>query len=348
MSLSSLKGSVGVGIQAAKGTPATTFAYFPTLNANVTGEQMAQNLPPEVGGTYFSRGAYKAGLRARGELAMIPRPDSVGWLLRSLFNAESQAISTDVDAAAVLLHDHVFTVGDTAAHPHKWLTVRRSVSGAYGEQMSDARVGSFRIEAAAAGVVQTSVQLLGGLHSEIPGEDVMAEDGPVFLTCSADVTEGGAPFIVDRISVEAGAQLSDNEFRVGSYYLDDITLLQRAVTIQADVRIKARDLVAKVYRNNAAAPAAGTLGAWSPVLYRSGIVLEFRTAEVVPQILRIEMPGVDFLTLPVQLSGAEIVRAQLSASVTLDVDNFDAADADSATLQPIKITLRNARTTLYA
>jgi hypothetical protein len=317
------------------------------LNANVTGEQMAQNLPPEVGGTFFSRGAYKAGLRSRGEIALLPRPNSIGWLLAGLFNAESQAISTDTAAAAALLHDHNFTVGDTSATPNKWLTVRRYVAGSYGEQMSDARVGSFRIEAAAANVVQTSVQLLGGIHSEIPGANIMADDEPTFITCNADVTEGGAPFVVDRISLEAGAQLSDNEFRVGSYYLDDITLLQRAVTIQADVRIKARDLFAKVYRNSAAAPAAGALGAWSPVLYRSGIVIELRTAEVVPQVLRIELPGVDFLTLPVQMSGAEIIRAQLSASVTLASDNFNPADAADAVLQPIKIMLRNSQTTAY-
>lgn len=342
MSLSSLKGAVGVGIQSARGTPATTLNYFPTLNANVTGEQMAQNLPPEVGGTYFSRGAYKAGLRSRGEVALLPRPNSIGWLLAGLFNRE--VVTADATSG---LNDHVFTVGDSLAYPNKWLTVRRMVNNAYGEQMEDARIGGFRVEIAAANVVQTSVQLIGGQHGEIVGADVYAPDEPVFITCNANVTEGGAPFIVDRIAIDMGAQLTDNEFRVGSYFLDDITLLQRQVTIQADVRIKSRDLFAKVYRNGGVAPVGPALGGWSPTLYRSAVVLEMSTSEIKPQILRIELPGVDFLTMPVQMSGAELIRAQLTASVTLSDDNFDVANPNGV-LQPIKITLRNERATIYS
>lgn len=343
MSLSSLKGGVGIGIQPAKGTLATNFVYIPTLNANITGEQMAQNLPPEVGGTYYSRGAYKAGLRSRGEVALLPRPSSIGYILAGLLNAETATL--DVPST---LTDHVFVSGDTAATPNKWLSIRRMVGNLYGEQMRDARIGSFRLEVAAANVVQASVQLLGGLHEEIPGADVLALDEEVFITCNADVTEGGAPFIVDRMSIEIGAQLTDNEFRVGSYFLDDITLLQRMVTIQADVRIKARDLFSKVYRNGGTAPVSNAApGQWSPVLYRSAVSLELRTAEVNPQILRIVCPGVDFLTMPVQMSGAELVRAQLSATVTLGADNFNAADANDPLLQPLLVTLRNARATTY-
>jgi hypothetical protein len=341
MSLSSLKGAVGVGFQSAKGAVAGTFEYMPALNGNITGEQMAQTLPPEVGGTLFSRGAYKAGVRSRGEVAVLPRANTIGYFLRSLFNAEA------VTVVGGGLYDHVFTVGDTNLTPNKWLSVRRMIGGLYGEQMRDARVGTFRVEAAAANVAQAQVQLLGGLYEEVPGADEASADDFVFLTCNADVTEGGAPFIVDRVSMEMGAQLTDNEFRVGSYFLDDITMLMRQASFQADVRIKSRDLVAKVYRNGAVAPTAGNVGAWSPVIYRSAVVLEMRTGEVAPQFLRIEMPGVDFLTIPVNLSGNELVRAQLQATVTLGADNFDPNDQTGA-LQPVKVTLRNKRATAYA
>jgi len=340
MSLSSLKGAVGVGIQAVKGTPAVGLTYFPTLNANVMGEQLAQNLPPEVGGSLFSRGAYKAGVRGRGEVAMLPRPDTFGYVLRGLFNAESVGVN-----GITALNDHVFTVGDTAATPAKWLTVRRYVGNLYGEEISDARIGSLRVEVAAANVVQASVHLLGGSYKQVAGADMGTDDEPVFLTCIADVTEGGAPFIVDRMSVEIGAQLTDNEFRVGSYYLDDITLLQRQVAIHADVRIKADDLYRKVYRNNAVG--IGT-GVWSPIIYRSAVKLTLKTAELVPQTFTIDLPGVDFLTLPVQMQGADLVRAQLTASVTLGNDNFDPADPSSVTLQPIIVTLSNGHAAVYA
>jgi hypothetical protein len=342
MSLSSLKGAIGVGFQSAKGAFASSYEYIPVLQADVQGEQMAQNLPPEVGGQLFARGSYKAGVRSKGQVTMLPRPNTVGYFLASIFNSEVVA------SAGGDLYDHTFTVSDVAATPPQWLCLRRMIGALWGEQMRDARVGTFRIEAAAANVAQAQVQLVGGLYEEIPTADVAASDDFVFLTCDADVTEGGVPFIVDRVSMDIGAQLTDNEFRVGSYFLDDITMLQRSAAFQADVRVKGREQWAKLYRNNGAQPTGGNVGAWSPVIYRSAVSLELRTAEVAPQFLRFTFPGVDFLTLPVALSGAELVRAQLTASVTLAADNFNPDNPVDATKQPITVVLRNKRATKYA
>jgi hypothetical protein len=303
---------------------------------------MAQNLPPEVGGAYYSRGAYKAGIRARGDLSLIPRPISIGWLIASFLHSETVGAA----AGAAGLYDHVFTPGDTIATPHKWLTVQRMVSTLYGEQMNNARVGSFRLEINAANIVQGSVNVLGAGWGETLGSNIVTADEPAFATCISSVNEGGAEFIVDRVALELGSQLTDNEFRVGSFFLDDITQLQRAVQIQMDVRIKRRDLLAKVYRNSAAAPGAGALGSWSPTIYRSSLSIRMNTAETATQYLQIDLPGVDFLTLPVGMAGAELVRAQLTASVSLSSDNFNPS-LPAGVLQPVTATLRNSKPTVY-
>lgn len=347
MGLSSLKSAIGVGLQSARGAAAANanMHYFPVLSANVTGEQLAQMLPPEVGGTLFSRGSYKAGVRGRGDATFLPRPNTVGFLLRSLFNHETVAAATGANSSG--LFDHRFYVGDSAAHTKRWMTMRRYVNNIYGEQIEDATVGGFRLEVAAASIAQAQVQMLGAKHSEIAGADQAAEDDQVFITCSASVSQGGLDFIVDRFSFDIGANLTDNEFRVGSYFLDEITLLQRMVSITADVRIKSRDLFAYVYRNGAAAPSGAALGAWDPVIYRTDVSLTLNTAETNPQQLILTLPAVDFLTLPVQVAGADLIRAQLTAQVTLGADNFDSDNLDSLTLQPIIVTLRNARATLH-
>ncbi len=347
MGLSSLKSAIGIGLQSARGAPAAEedMVYFPVLSGNITGEQLAQTLPPEVGGTLFSRGSYKAGIRGRGDATFLPRPNSVGYLLRSLFNRETVAAATGANSSG--LYDHRFYVGDTAAHTKRWATLRRYVNNIYGEQIEDATVGSFRLEVAAASIAQAQVQMLGARFSEIAGDDVASLDDQVFLTCNASVSQGGLDFIVDRFTFEIGAQLTDNEFRVGSYYLDEITLLQRMVQITADVRIKNRDLFAYVYRNGGVAPTGSALGAWSPVIYRTDVSLTLNTGETNPQQLKLELPGVDFLTLPVQVAGADLIRAQLTAQVTLGSDNFDANNQDSLTLQPIVVTLRNTSSALH-
>ncbi len=344
MSVSSLRSALGIGIQSAKGTPATSFTYVPVLNANLMGEQLAQTIPPEVGGSYFARGSYKAGLRARGDVAMVLRPGTIGWFLAGLFNTEALVTSGGVPAG---MTDHLFTVGDNAAN--KWLSFRRMIGSLYGEQMTDARVGSFRIEVAAANIANASVQLIGANHQEIasPG-NTYAADGPVFETCIATVELDAGPFIVDRLMIEIGQQLTDNEFHVGSFFLDDITTLQRAVTIQADVRVKDRSLMSKVYRNGAAAPSGSATGAWNPFIYTAPLKVVLNTSEAEPQQLTIDLASIDFLTFPVQVQGADLVRAQLSANVTLNDDNFDSSDPDGYAKQPVIVTLRNEKIDKYS
>lgn len=347
MGLSSLKSAIGIGLQSARGAPASeaNMHYFPVLSGNVTGEQLAQTLPPEVGGALFSRGSYKAGVRGRGDVTMLPRPNTIGYILRSLFNRETVAAATGANSSG--LYDHRFYVGDTANHTKRWATLRRYVNSIYGEQIEDATVGQFSLEVAAASIAQAQVQFLGARFSEVAGDDVATADAPVFLTCAATVSQGGLDFIVDRFTFQIGAQLTDNEFRVGSYFLDEITLLQRMVQITADVRIKSRDLFAYVYRNGAVAPTGSAVGDWSPVIYRTDVSLQLNTGEANPEYLKLELPGVDFLTLPVQVAGADLIRAQLTAQVTLAADNFDAENQDSLTLQPIIVTLRNTMAALH-
>jgi hypothetical protein len=355
MSLSAVRGAIGIAIQPAMGTTITddaAYIYLPTLNANLMGEQIAQPLPPEVGGSYISRGSYKAAVRGRGEIALIPRVNTIGYLLRSAFNGEAvtanAATGLDANNVQVNRHLHRFTARDNAAPI--WLSARRYVANALAEQITDCRVGMFRLEVAASNVANAAIQMLGRDTHEIPPADVYVPDGPVFLTAHAQVLSEGVEFIVDRMTIEIGLQLTDNEFRVGSYYLDDITALQRAVTVTCDVRVKSRDLWSKVYRYGGAAPAAGAIGSWSPIIYRAGMSLKlFSNAPVTgtapPQYLEIAMPALDFLTLPVQMAGAELVRAQLQTMVTLDDDNWAGHDA---AIQPISVDLMDDRATPYA
>jgi hypothetical protein len=344
MGISSLRGVVGVGIQSALGTPATSFTYFPALSANVTGEQIAQALPPEVGGSLFSRGSYKGGVLSRGEVSFVIRPNLVGPLLRSLF---AQETVTAVNGQTGRW-DHLFRVGDHLPAQRRWLTVRRYVGPVYGEQISDAAVGQFNIEVAATNVANATVQLVGRQWDEIAADpSISAATGDFFQATAASVQMGGNAFIVDRATISIGAELTDNEFTVGSYYLDEITMLRRMATITADVRIRNRDLMARVYRNNAAAPTGTGLGAWSPVIFRTSFTATFVTSENPPQQLVINFPSVDLLTLNVQMQGNELIRAQLQGNVSLTSTNYDAGNPGSDTLQPIFVTLRNNREDPY-
>lgn len=459
MGTSGTRGSFGVAIQSAVDAPAEIppSGYFPVNSSSMTNEQMAQPLPPEVGGTLFGRGAYKGGFRVRGETAFVPRVNTIGLLLRSLFNGEtvienSAADDVSTGSPTVYKHDHLFTVRDDL--DPMWLTVRRYVGGTIGEEMSDARVGSFRLDVAATNVVNATAQLLARGWRQIPPTPVPpAIDGDFFLSCVSQVYEdrgddtttivppwgrGDGPnpgetlptsMVVDRASVELGIQLTDNEFRIGAYALDDITALQRQAGVTMDVRLSRDDLFRKVYRNGksslytdptpvaasgdvsvthaldirnptmetqvrvrrtngavvvptisnetpntvtvtaAADDVGGTIevfnGSWEPAIYRGSMYLWLLTENAgtagpsmqeggvdltegdpygLRDQIRIEIPGIDFLAMPLSMQGGELVRAQLSASITLDSDNWVAHDS---VLQPIRVTLRNDHSVAY-
>jgi hypothetical protein len=84
MSRTAIIGNLGVGKQSVKGTAASSFTYLPATSINVNTQQQTQALPPEIGGTYFLRGAYKSNAAVAGDVSMILRPDGTGYLLDML------------------------------------------------------------------------------------------------------------------------------------------------------------------------------------------------------------------------------------------------------------------------
>lgn len=88
-SATAIIGNIGLGKQSAKGTPASSFLYLPALSINVNPQQQVQSLQPEIGGQYFTRGAYKSTVSAGGDIQVYARPDGMGYLLDMLCGSHS-------------------------------------------------------------------------------------------------------------------------------------------------------------------------------------------------------------------------------------------------------------------
>jgi hypothetical protein len=157
------------------------------------------------------------------------------------------------------------------------------------------------------------------------------DHSPKFQTCQAAITltqEGGATIStnankIERFSLNYANQLSNDESVVGSFYLQDVTLLQRTVTADMDFVVRDAELYKAVYLNGGAVGSA-----WNPQIYRGTLTLTLNSSVNIasttqPYQLVLNFPGLDFMMLPINLSGADLVRATLSTQVTLGPSGSD-------------------------
>ena len=328
MSRTAVIGVLGLAHQTAKGTANTSFTYVPATNLGVNANQQVQATPYEISGGYFQKTSYKTSVSAGGDTSIIARPDSFGHVLYAL---SGQDTVTPVPSQAGAF-SHVFTpFTPSASNELPWYTLYKNVSYLWANQFTDVKCAGVRFDVAARNLVNTQVSWYGITPTEVavPGAPPAADSGPVFQTCQGTVilhTEAGDANIsantnkLERVSLDFVNNLSaDQEFSVGSYVPDDVTLLSRSVNVSADIIIRDPDLVRAVYQN-------GGTGAWDPTVYRGHLNLTFNSSAVVPSTTQpyqfiIDLPGIDFLMMPVSLSSNQLIRATLSANVTLGAAN---------------------------
>ncbi len=326
----SIIGALALGTQSSKGNVATGFHWIPATSINLNPNQNTQALPPEIGGSYFIRSAYKAGVSTAGDVSVVMRPDGFGQLLYAMCGTD---VVTPVVAQSGAYSHAMTPFAPAASADLPWLTAIKDTAQMYQEQFLDTKLSMLRIEMAKQSVVNCSASFFGLVPSEVAVTDPTMrtfDNTPDFQTCVATVSfvneEGDASIsananLVERISLDFQNHLSEDEFVVGSFYAVDSTLLQRTVNISIDTVIRDPALIRAVYRN-------GGTGAWSPTIFRGHLHVSLLSTGLVPATtqpyqLDMDFPGIDFMAMPVPLNGAQLIRANLTAQVSLGTSGAD-------------------------
>jgi hypothetical protein len=331
MSVTSLAGGIGLGLQTAKGTVAPTVTYIPATQVDLNFEQNAEVYPFEVGGDYWQKDSYKSSVMGAGGFDALARPDTIGYMLKAFFGSCTSSAGPGPGTFS-----HVFvgrrtpnaTWGGDGMIP--WATLVKNLAGRMAEQHSDARCRSCRLNYPTANLVSYNAAYVAALPAEIAVPATMVFDAdPAFNTCTGQVsvgTSGGAAY--DRtdpvngnnakataITIDLQNQLSTDEFSIGSYYLDDVTLMSKTASVTYDLIMRDSRLWREVYRNGAAG-----VGAWDPALFSGQLTVISETAKPITGTtkgsLKVEIPKLDYLALPTGLSGNELVRISLRSQLT--------------------------------
>ena len=301
---------------------------MPATSVNLNPQQNAQTLPAEVGGDYFLRGAYKASVMMNGDIAFVARPSSLGDLLLMLCGVDT------VTNPSSGVYQHTFTPFTVSSgNDLPWYTAAKDTATLWGDQYTDTRLTSLRLDIPKASIMTGQASLVGITPQTVTSGSYgtkVFDTTPQFQTCIGSVSltpEGSGSnissnsIIVDRFSLTFNNNLSNDEFSVGSYYLAWITLLQRTVQADLDFTIRDSALYQAVYYNGNSIPTT-----WQPTLYRGTLSVTMTSAfniptTTTPYSVTFNFPGLDFLALPVGLQGADLVRATLSTQVTLGTNN---------------------------
>lgn len=332
MSRSALTGGLGIGRQSAKDSAVASgsLMYFPTTSIGLAPQQNAATLPAEIGGSYFLRGSYKASIAGGGDTAFVVRPTSMGNLLYAYAGVDTVTPVVGQSGA----YSHALTPFAPAAGVDlPWFTLLKNIANLTAEQYMNTKMRSLRIDVPKSAIATAQASWFATTPSSVAVPSSPTFDStPQFQSSVGSVSftqEGGGGNIsansvkMERFSFTMTNQLSEDEYSVGNLFPDDVTLLQKTLTIDADIIVRDTALYSAVYYNGASLPAS-----MSPILYRGTLLVTLTGNTNVPTTtqpyqLSLYYPGLDFLMMPISLQGADLVRATISTQVTLGPNGSD-------------------------
>src|SRR5690242_21374525 len=123
---------IGLAKQTGKGTPNTTDSQFDYLLFKEAAAGVIPSFLPldqECGGGAMLRNVIKVGVMSGGQLAIIPRPKTLGNFFYGITGAVNSVDGGDGST------EHEFTLGDQFDAP--WYTLRTAPGQLLGEQHAD-------------------------------------------------------------------------------------------------------------------------------------------------------------------------------------------------------------------
>lgn len=185
---------------------------------------------PEIGGGRDVRNAYLGAVAYSGDLELYPRVDSLATLLKAAFGSAAAVTTTGVTT-------HTITPSDSAQLP--FLSVQERIgSGLETYNYTDAVVNTIHLEADANGYLMGTAGLIARIQAAgvTPATDPNWDDGPLYVGTNITVTYNSVTLPAKSFSLDFNNQFEDDDFRLGSFFLGDLTPKRREVTASFSIR----------------------------------------------------------------------------------------------------------------
>ena len=314
MGFSSQSGHLGLKTQAAKGSYLDPGAVAPNDGVFVrfTSGSMGGNrellVPdPEIGAGRDIPDAALGPISFSGEFDAYARMEFLATILKGVMGAGASAVTTGVA-------EHVITPATTLP----WLSVEEVIGNGFETfRYTDAKVNTFHLEADAGGYLMTTFGLIAltQLADITPtgAGSQRVDTSPLLLGSNILVKYNGANLPAKSFSLDINNNLEDDDFRLGSLFLGDLTEKRREVTMGVTIRPNDSGMwKAAMYGSAAASSAQGGAAAKDDVQ----IVIESYEdipggTPATPYTLTFDVPQAIIAPFNVEPSGDDVIEHDL-------------------------------------
>lgn len=186
---------------------------------------------PEIGGGRDVVDALLGAVSFSGDYEFYARVDSFSTLLKAVLGTAAAPVTvTGVTT-------HTITPSDAASLPY--LSIEEKIgAGLETYQYTDGVVNTLHIEADANGYLMGTAGIIGAkqVGGATPTVSPVWDDTPMFVGTNITVTYNAVSLPAKSFSVDINNNFEDDDFRLGSFLLGDLTPKRREITASFGIR----------------------------------------------------------------------------------------------------------------
>lgn len=314
MGFNSQAGAIVVASQPTAGVPAPDIATK-GIGLRLTGGSLAGNRDlltpdPEIGGGRDTADAYLGAVNFSGDYEMYVRFRAVSFFLYHCLG-----LKTSVNATGeTTIKKHTITPADSGTLP--FLTVYERIAENLERFLyTDAVVNTFHLEAEANGFLTATAGLIARLSTPnataVDPTNIM-DNTNMAVGTNITVKYDGVVMPAKSFSLDINNNIEDDDYRLGSFFLGDLTAKAREVTASVSVRHKDSSAMRQALFGSAAATQIGGITTKKP------LVINIASYENIPGTaastkfsLDITLPKVIFTPFAFEPSGDDILESDI-------------------------------------
>lgn len=307
MAFSSQSGQVAFREQSEKGTPATDIETngiaMRITSGGLAGERELLVPDAEIGGGRDVQGGLLGTISFAGDFEYYARMNSLATQLKAVLGV---AVSAPGDEAGVF--EHTITPSDGAL---PFYTIYERISnGLLVSNYIDCAANTFSLEVEPNGQMTATTGWIGARNEfDVPELDVdgIYDNGPMVAGTNVTVSYAGVEIAAKSFSTEINNNIEDDDFRLGSFFLHDMTPKQREITNSMTIRHEDAVLLRQALFGSATASSVSCATDESP------IVVTANTCEVIGETaltyqLELEYPNCIVEPFAFEPSGDDVIE----------------------------------------
>ena len=324
MGFTSQSGQVVLATQSGKGSLAT---FATGIAMRIKGGSLAPNrelLVPdaEIGGGRDVSDAYLGTVSFSGDYEFYARLESFATLLRGVLGV---AVST-TGVPAVGANTHTITPSDAGL---PYLSIQEKIgSGLDAYDYLDCVVNTLHLEAEANGFLMGTAGLIAARQT-VQGTPVSSptwDNSPMIVGTNITITYNGVSMPAKSFSFDINNNFEDDDFRLGSFFLGDLTPKRREVTASVKLRHEANTTFRQATYGTPGATAPGGLTTKQPLVITCE-TYELIGATAIKGRLELTFPKVIFKPFAFAPSGDDILENDIEMQVVRPNNGVDVMTA---------------------